>query len=279
MPKAAQLRQFLRAPFPKPERTRKQLAWLTLVGLLCFVFILLFQPFGIRNVNGQWYYNLLLFTMGVLFVGSIWFMEWLVPWWFPKLFERWTIGKATLWYSLVVLVVGSAMFFYKSFLGGFSDFTGLEFLRFNGRLLLLGATVSFFVLGIHHYLNKRSLSMASINASYTIQPQYGDPIQVDLKDILFIQSDDNYIDLHVEQKGQRNKLILRSSLKSIETQIVNAVSPIQRCHRQYLINIDRFEIAKKTSRSMTLKLKGYEDELPVSQQYVPVIAELLVEKV
>lgn len=69
--------------------------------------------------------------------------------------------------------------------------------------------------------------------------------------------------------------MFRSSLKNIENQIVNAVSPIKRCHRQYLININYFDLENTKSRNTTIKLKNFDDEIPVSTKYEKEIKALL----
>ncbi|MEM7104927.1 MAG: LytTR family DNA-binding domain-containing protein [Bacteroidota bacterium] len=266
---------FLYTPFPRPGKSRKYLLWVILVGLSASCFILLYKPFGIRNNTGEWYVDLIIFSLGLLFIVSVLFMEWLVPALAPKLFKNWTLGKALIWYSLVILFIGTVNFLYKSYWGGFREFTWLEFLMVLARTLGIGITVSFFVLGIWHYINRKNFSLISLNENYLINTQNGKSISLNLKDILYISSDDNYVDLHLETEGIRKKIVLRSSLKNIENQIVNPLSPIARCHRKYLINAKYFSIQKLTSRNMVVTLDKYEDEIPVSQKYAESIKQLL----
>ena len=265
----------LRTPFPRPKRSSKNLLWVVMVGLGCSLFILLFKPFGIENSTGEWWVYLVIFSLGVLFILSILFMEWLIPTLFPAPFKKWTVGKALIWYTLVILFIGAMIFLYKSFWGGFSEFTWTDFLKVLGRILGIGITVTFFVLGIWQYLNRNRLSLVSITEEYIITSQNGKPVRLNLKEILYISSDDNYVDVHLESDGVRKKEILRSSLKNIEEQIVNPLSPILRCHRGYLINIEYFEILKASSRNMIIGLKNYGDEIPVSKQYAETIKQRL----
>lgn len=108
-----------------------------------------------------------------------------------------------------------------------------------------------------------------------ITPQNGNPIELKLKDILYINSNDNYVDIHFMSNGERKKNLIRSSLKSVEAQIVNPLSPIRRCHRGYLINVEYFKIQKMTSRNMVIALLHYPDEIPVSKQYIESIKNQL----
>ena len=267
--------QFLATPFPKPQRTRKNLLYVGLVGIGSSLIILLYKPFGIQNQTGEWLVDVVIFSLGIVFILAIWFMEWGVPAMLPRLFARWSLGKAVLWYAWVMVFVGFVMFIYKNLWGGFQEFTTREFLMVLGRVLIIGLTVSFVVLGVWQYVNQRKIAFITSKETYTITGQNGQSVQFVLQDILYIQSDDNYVDIHYLANGQRKKEVLRSSLKNVESQIVNPLSPVVRCHRQYLINLERFRIAKMTSRAMTLVLNDDQDEVPVSKKYIPILKQQL----
>lgn len=262
-------------PFPRPKRNRKHLLWITLVGISCSLFIILFKPFGIENINEQWYFNLAIISMGIVFIMAYLFIEWLIPSLLPNLFKSWNLGKAILWYALVILFIGAIMFLYKSYLAGFSDFTLKEYFLVMGRTFVLALTVSFFVLGLYQYFSRRTVSIFSVIDDYLITSVDGKTLKINPNDILYIGSDDNYVDIHYLKEGKREKIVFRSSLKNVESQLVNLISPIYRCHRQYLINLKCFTIEKKTSKNMVIALKDYDDLIPVSRQYADSIKKLL----
>lgn len=265
----------LYAPFPRPKSSLRNIFWLLLIGIGASIFILLFKPFDIENKTGEFYVDLIIFSLGILFFLAVFIMEFLLPKLIPKLFTKWTLGKAILWYTWVILYVGAIMFLYKSFLDGFRDFTWTEYLFVLGRILGIGVTVSFFVLGIISYLNRKRLSLISSAENFLIKAPNDKSIRLNLNHIMYIVSDDNYVDIHLEIGGQRKKIVFRSSLKNLESQLVNPLSPIYRCHRRHLINIAYFKIRKNTSRSTSIQLINYEDEIPVSQQYADTIVNLL----
>ncbi len=265
------IRDYLNAPFPRPKRSRKNLLWVILVGIASSLFILLYQPFGIENTTGEIIVDLIILSLGVLFIISVLFMEWLIPSVLPKLFRNWTLGKALLWYALVILFIGAMQFLYKSFWSNFQEFTWGDFFGVLARTFGIGITVSFFVTGIWQYLNRRRLSLITSAETYTVTSQTGKTLSLNLKDILYISSDDNYVDIHYEVDGERKKLVFRSSMKNVEKQIVNPLSPILRCHRRFLINSEHFVIDNPSNRSMTVKLKNHGDSVPVSGQYTTVV--------
>jgi len=265
----------LYAPFPRPKNSRKNILWVFVIGLSCSLFILIFKPFDIENQTGEWYVDLIIFSLGIVFFFSVYIMEFLVPKVLPKPFERWILGKAIIWYTWVILFVGAIMFTYKSYLGGFRDFTSTEYFYVLGRILGIGITVSFFALGIISYINKKRLSLISSTENYSIKTPNSKPLRINLNHVMYLVSDDNYVDIHIEANGKRKSLVLRSTLKNIESQIVNPLSPIYRCHRRHLINIKYFKIKKNTSRNTSVQLIKYDDEIPVSKKYANFIVSLL----
>ena len=237
------------------------------LGIACSLFI----------QKGSAFVNFLLFSLGIVFSLSILFMEIVVSRVIIKFFKYWTVGKAIFWYGCVFLFAGATNFLYKSILGGFNEFNISEFIYVVLRTAAISFTVVFIIIGMYQFFNRRRLSgMIVSETNFEVTTSDGKSVSLDLNAILYIVSDDNYVDVHYFSKDQtRAKLVLRSSLKNIENQIVNPISPIQRCHRKYLIHVKLFEVEKATSRSMTLSLKNYSDKVPVSSQHVKSIREFI----
>ena len=92
---------------------------------------------------------------------------------------------------------------------------------------------------------------------------------------MYVVSDDNYVDIHIQSDEKREKIIFRSSLKNIEEQIVNPLSPLYRCHRRYIINASFFKIKNRKSRNTSLELIPFGEEIPVSAKYASEILALM----
>ena len=267
--------KFLQTPFPRPKNTRKNILWLLFIGIGASIFILVFKPFDIENQTGELYVDLIIFSLGIVFFISVYLMEFLLPRLLPNMIKKWTLGKAILWYAWVILFVSAVMFIYKSYLDGFRDFTWTEYVFILGRILGIGITVSFFVLGIFNYFNRKDFSLLSSKEDFLVTSPSAKSIRINLNEVMYIVSDDNYVDIHIEKKGKRSKLVFRSSLKNLEEQIVNPLTPIYRCHRRHLINIEYFKIKSDLSRNTSVQLKNYDDVIPVSKQYAERIINLL----
>ncbi len=269
------LTDFLYTPFPRPKRNKKNLLLLILIGMSASLFILVYNPFGIKTDTGQWYLDLVIIGLGVLFILSVLFMEIIIPAILPGIFKNWTLGKAIIWYMLVFVFIAAMNFLYKSFWSSFLEFSWTDFILVLGRTLVISFTVCFFVLGLWQYLNRRRITSLLGNEYTELTTESGKIVELRLNDILYISSDDNYVDVHYYSGEERKKIVLRSSLRNAESQLVNKLSPIIRCHRQYLINPTHFSIEKKSSRSLQLKLKNYTDEIPVSRRFVKSVMKSL----
>lgn len=265
----------LSSPFPRPKHTLKNVLRVLLIATSCTLFILIFNPFDIANNQNNQNYGASLVSLGLVFFLSIYLVEFVVPSLLPRFFVKWTLLKALLWYVLLTLFVGAIMFWYKSYLGGFVNFTIKEYLFVIGRIVSIALIVSFFVFGISKFVNKKNLVSLAYNEIYTIQAPGEKEITLNSKELLYIASDDNYIDVHLESDGKRTKMILRCSLKNVERQIVSPLNSLERCHRSYIVNVNHFEVKQKSSRQITIQLKKYDDLVPVSKKYADKIANHL----
>jgi len=269
------LLQLLRTPFPRPAYSRENIRWIVMMGLAASTFILWYEPFGIENPTGDWMVRLVIFSLGMVFIVSVWLIEFAIPGWFPRPFQRWTVGKAILWYTIVLLFVGGCQFVYKSWWAGWSDFTWSEFAGVVIRVTGISFSVGFILLGVWQYLRPKTFTRLLTGETFQVRTSDGKPLSLNLGEVLFLASDDNYVDIHLLRNGQRETVVVRSSLKHLEAQLVHPLSPIQRCHRRYLIHTDCFEIMDQSSRKMTIGLKRYPDQLPVSKKYIPRLRPLL----
>ena len=62
------------------------------------------------------------------------------------------------------------------------------------------------------------------------------------------------------------KLLLRSSLSRLEAQIIDR-SNIVRCHRSYVVNLDRVERVTGNAQGYKLHLFGGQFQVPVARRY------------
>ena len=93
--------------------------------------------------------------------------------------------------------------------------------------------------------------------------------------MMFIRSEDNYVQIHYLDKGKTKKFILRSSMRALEESL--AKHGLVRCHRSYFINPAFIRIVHRDETGLIvadLNQDGY-DSIPISRKYQDVIMKLL----
>ena len=93
--------------------------------------------------------------------------------------------------------------------------------------------------------------------------------------ILYIESADNYCVVKYLKNDKINDFVLRSSLKRMTELLIN--TPIQRCHRSYMINFEHITSLKKDNGEISLEFDIQNiKEIPVSKSYADKIMDAFV---
>jgi DNA-binding LytR/AlgR family response regulator len=111
------------------------------------------------------------------------------------------------------------------------------------------------------------------NQSIEFISEYGaEPLNLPVADIVLLRSADNYVEvIYLEGNAVKKKLI-RNTLKNIEQQL-KPFSNFIRCHRTSIINSFHVEKLNRKFNNHWLILKGFDDPVPVSRQYLLKIKE------
>ena len=93
--------------------------------------------------------------------------------------------------------------------------------------------------------------------------------------VIFIKSEDNYVQIHYTDRNRIKKFILRSSMKALEEDL--SKHGLVRCHRSYFINPIFIKIVHRDDSGLIvaeLKQDGFES-IPISRKYQEAISRLL----
>jgi DNA-binding LytR/AlgR family response regulator len=93
-----------------------------------------------------------------------------------------------------------------------------------------------------------------------------DTLQLNPAGLLAIESSDNYCTVFYVKKGQLAKELLRSSLSRLENQLGEG-APFARCHRSYVVNLDRVERVSGNAQGYKLHLLNGQLVVPVARKY------------
>ncbi len=92
-------------------------------------------------------------------------------------------------------------------------------------------------------------------------------ITIALNNLVFIDSADNYATIHYINKEKISNYMIRNSLKWIEENI-SKDTPLVRCHRSYIVNLDKVKVLKKTRDGVFIELDVPQlPDMPVSKTY------------
>ena len=88
-----------------------------------------------------------------------------------------------------------------------------------------------------------------------------------MHDLLLVRSAENYVEvIYRGHQDVQNKL-LRATMLSIEDQL-RPFSGMVRCHRTCIVNTGSVEKLQRTARGIKLRITGYDEDIPVSRQYL-----------
>lgn len=92
-------------------------------------------------------------------------------------------------------------------------------------------------------------------------------LSIMLENLLYIESADNYANICYLNKSEISHFLLRNSLKWMEEQY-SSDTPLTRCHRSYIVNMDKVKILKKIKGGIMLELDVERaPDIPVSKTY------------
>ena len=293
-------------PYPTDDRPTSQLRKAALIGLFVGLFLLVFQPFGLNLwETSNKVVKILGFGVVTFVITAVYFITFRR--FFPRAFaeERWTVWREILAIMSNVLLIAIANRFYLIWLLGSGEASGLSWFGMIlvtflvGLFPVVGLVLFSYITQLKKYSNsaaelpvhspnpsiiptKPDLISSSAGNSDTaltlIADNEKDTLTIQSSDLLFIESSDNYCTVVHLKNNQPVKPLLRSSLSRLEKQIVLPTvirNPFVRCHRSYVVNLDRVERVTGNAQGYKLHLLGGQFQIPVARQYnETLVAEL-----
>lgn len=92
-------------------------------------------------------------------------------------------------------------------------------------------------------------------------------LSIDQENLLYIDSADNYATIHYLNKSKLSHYLIRNSLKWIEENLTHE-TPLIRCHRSFIVNLDKVKVLRKTKEGIFLEMDALSTpDIPVSKTY------------
>ncbi len=272
------------------KSVKKELRHFTGISLGIFLFILFFQPFTLEDLD---FNNRLLFIAGL---GAIVFLfmvlaRIVIPWLIKKVFES---NHITILFPLIngflILVFSSIAFaFYIKYVGNVNITFHIMFktviiclappviLRFYDIFNELKEQNELLIEDIKRLKNKVQ-EYEEVNTEKKvvfISENSAEKLELLVSNAVMIKSADNYVEIIYKNDDDFKKKLIRNTLKNIEQQI-KQYSNFIRCHRTCIINLDYVENLDRKFNNYWLVMKGYNEEIPVSRQYLLQIKKAII---
>jgi len=254
-----------------------------------FLFILFFQPFPLERFD---FNNRLLFVAG--FGAIVFLFMFLMRVAFSRMIKKndQNVSKSVLTSylsSIIILTLCSVAFvFYLRYVG----FVSISFyIVFKIVLICLAPPVALKLYDVNKVLIQQNESLISerkaiqkqiekyeednLNKSIEFISETGaENLTLLIAEIIFIQSADNYVEIVYMDGDNFKKTLIRNTLKNIELQI-KPYSNFIRCHRSCIVNMHFIEKLHQDYSSHWITIKGYQERIPVSRQYLLKLREAL----
>ncbi|MEN8118494.1 MAG: LytTR family DNA-binding domain-containing protein [Bacteroidota bacterium] len=250
-----------------------------IVFIFSVFFINLFKPWNI----GRWYSDsgfiqfLRLSSYGLVVSLVLLFTQ------FPlrKIFkqEKFRLKTYILWLFIEIAFISLVyIFFYGNPIGNFIN----DFL-FSLKYTLLGIFIpySFALLIIYYKNQKAEIEQLQTKISQPNEKKLmafkdeNNKIKFSIlaKDLLFLESTDNYVSVFYILDNKTQRQLLRNTLKNLENTL-NEHS-VLRCHRSYMVNTQNIEFVKKEGKKLNIKIRLTDKDIPVSEKYSPQFLDFL----
>lgn len=273
---------------PFPARNQGVAYWRDAIatGVFIALFLYLLRPFGLHRVQeGALLISLGFGVVTILFSTSFHAFSARILGLRTDL-PSWTLWKWILYSICLVswIAVGNFLFIFL-----IDDSPGLTlpvfFAMLKNTLLVGFFPVVFFGLGIQVRAFKENQKQANaISVNKAVSPERvsvlsfpltsNEDLQVPQDKLRYIEAMQNYVSIYYWDADAICTKLIRSTIAKTEAELEK--SPLVRCHRSYIVNVDAVQSVSGNAQGLKLKLNNVDNvEVPVSRSYIPRLRELL----
>jgi len=271
--------KILNRPFPIIESSREKIQISLFFGVFIFLFLAIFQPFGLDKVedNKPLYFAGygLITTFVVIFNGFITmnlFKDFFLP-------EKWKIWKSFIHNFIMIIPIAVLNWLYAT-----SIKIPIEMNYTLWEFIFITFAVGFFpsiflVFYLEQKFRRKNLQLSekanlqlelnSQNNSEIVELSFSSqnpPIKILFDDFVCIKSMGNYVTLFFMKERKLKKEIIRSTMKKIEADFLEN-KKIIRCHKSYFVNLNKVVTSSGNARALYLHLNELDFQIPVSRNY------------
>lgn len=276
--------KFLNKPYPFNDDLKHNTKIIFFISMGVFVFLFLFQPLQINELETKEKYFLVI-GLGIITFLSLSLNLLILPSLFSKFLNgsSWNVKKEILWDLWILFTVGFGYFLYYKALG----IMAFGFEMIITLILIAIVPTSVLIVFNRNRMLRSNLKTANelnikLREHKTIQDKLvhfisdyqKDNLSIKVSLILFIRSANNYIEVFwKENLGVKSQLV-RCSLTKAE-ELLKDDKFIFKCHRSYLANVNHIEKIEGSQQGYRLFFDKVDSPVPVSKNYADKLKELI----
>ncbi len=269
------IKRWLDKPFPYLEDFKLRLALSFLIGLVCFLTLVIFRPFGlhaVKSVNFIAGFGAISFLILIshLFLIPVIKKKWFDP-------NHWNIARQCLLITSILLFTGISNYVYNSTIG-----YNMSYQFSFATMMLMTVAVGVLPTLIMVYAYEVSARNRNLTASRLLPiPAHDIPpssikiqseslkegtLEMEASHLYYATSSNNYTEIVYNEKEEIKQKLLRLKLKNLEHQLSDNESFL-RCHKSYIVNKTKIKGYHGNARSMVLYLEGIDLPIPISRSF------------
>jgi hypothetical protein len=263
-------------------------------GIFVTLFLFVFRPFGGTPEGwSQWAY----FQQSAMF-GLITFLWSLINIpivnLFPNFFneEKWTSGREIAYSAFFVIGIGVCNLLYATWRYKYpitpTTILKWQFITFSISIFPIIASILY-----NQSKKMKQYELEAATVSSSIQNKTNQIVTDNLSEkltfsgdnqneflsiypnqLIYVAAADNYVQFYYLENENTKTAILRSTLKKVSDAVVSYPN-LFRCHRTYLVNLDKVQKVSGNAQGLKLHLKNTETLIPVSRTLHEKICQLL----
>ncbi|MEN8225647.1 MAG: LytTR family DNA-binding domain-containing protein [Bacteroidota bacterium] len=252
-------------------------------AVFALAFINIYDPFGVDTYLELSGIRLFLYSSFVILTGMLVVVISRIIMYFYSRHKTLNYGQYVLWVFLEILVMAFVYSIYVKFiLADPRDFMEIASVSMKNTSLVI--LLPYTILWLFFSWQDKSIKLQQLEEN-DLPP--GNPgtgmipfrdekgtlrLSVLHQDLLYLEAADNYVSIHYLHVGKEKKFMVRNAMRHFEIQFKD--SSIIRCHRSYMVNLDKVRIIRKEKDGLHLELDSDPSiSLLVSKTYVQGVME------
>lgn len=252
-------------------------------AIFAMAFINIYNPFSVDEFIQLSSLRFFLYSSIVILTGMLVVVISRITMYYYTKRHRLNYWQYLLWVFAEILVMAFVYAIYVKFvLADGRDF--IELFKISLKNTLLVILLPYTIMWLYFSWQDKAIKLQELQSKDSLEekPKTGMilfrdekktmRLSIQQQDLLYLEAADNYVSIYYLDRDKVQKFMVRNSMKAFELQFRD--SRIIRCHRSFMVNLDKVRIIRKEKDGLHLEL-GTEPSISllVSKTYIQAVME------